>query len=138
MINLDPKEGLGLKTQSVKAPDQGNFYSASLNIHPQAWLKISMDPFITQAITGGVIIPLNGSRPKRSPTQEELACRSKDPVVEKAISELLQQGAVVEVPANLDVFLSKVFTVPKMKRGQEYGRRFILSLKVSNLLPSCK
>ena len=136
MINLDPKEGSGLKTQSVKVPDQGNFYSASLCNHSQAWLKISKDLFITQAITEGVKIPLKGSPPTRSPSQEELAFRSKDPVVEEAVSELLHLGAVVEVPADSEVFLSKVFTVPKLERGQEYGRRFILNLKVSNHLPS--
>ena len=32
---------------------------------------------------------------------------------------------------NDEVFLSRVFTVPKMERGKEYGRRFILNLKVS-------
>ena len=116
-------------------PDQGNFYSASLSTHTQAWLKISKDPFIIQAISGGVRIPLSGSPPTRSPTQEELACKSKDPVVEKAISELLRLGAVVEVPADSEVFLSRVFTVPKLERGQEYGRRFILNLKVRYHLP---
>ena len=30
-------------------------------------------------------------------------------------------------------FLSRIFTVPKMERGKEYGRRFILNLKVSSL-----
>ena len=29
------------------------------------------------------------------------------------------------------VFISRVFTVPKLERGIEYGRRFILKLKVS-------
>ena len=29
------------------------------------------------------------------------------------------------------VFLSRVFTVPKTERGRDYGRRFILNLKVS-------
>ena len=28
------------------------------------------------------------------------------------------------------VFISHVFTVPKMERGIEYGKRFILNLKV--------
>ena len=55
--------------------------------------------------------------------------------MEKAISELLSLGAVVEVPADSEVFLSRVFTVPKLERGQEYGRRFILNLKVRYHLP---
>ena len=29
------------------------------------------------------------------------------------------------------VFISRVFTVPKLERGIEYGKRFILNLKVS-------
>ena len=41
--------------------------------------------------------------------------------------------AVQEVHENDEVFLSRVFTVPKMERGKEYGRRFILNLKVSCL-----
>ena len=48
--------------------------------------------------------------------------------------ELLILNAVQEVHENKDkVFLSRVFTVPKMERGKEYGRRFILNLKVSSL-----
>ena len=29
------------------------------------------------------------------------------------------------------MFISRVFTVPKLERGIEYGKRFILNLKVS-------
>ena len=42
-------------------------------------------------------------------------------------------NAVREVDVKEKVFLSRVFTVPKLERGKEYGRRFILNLKVSNL-----
>ena len=52
-------------------------------------------------------------------------------MLEKAISELLSLGAVAEVSVNSEVFISRVFTVPKTERGVEYGRRFILNLKVS-------
>ena len=37
------------------------------------------------------------------------------------------------MPENAEVFLSRVFTVPKTERGEEYGTRFILNLKVSLL-----
>ena len=39
--------------------------------------------------------------------------------------------AVRQVDVQEKVFLSRVFTVPKLERGIEYGRRFILNLKVS-------
>ena len=50
-----------------------------------------------------------------------------------SLQELLELKAVQEVPRNDEVFLSRVFTVPKTERGKEYGRRFILNLKVSLL-----
>ena len=46
---------------------------------------------------------------------------------------MLNLNAVQEVHENDEVFLSRVFTMPKMERGKEYGRHFILSLKVSSL-----
>ena len=42
-------------------------------------------------------------------------------------------NAVQEVHKKDEVFLSRIFTVPKMERGKEYGKRFILNLKVSSL-----
>ena len=42
-------------------------------------------------------------------------------------------NAVRVVDVKEEVFLSRVFTVPKLERGIEYGRRFILNLKVSSL-----
>ena len=41
--------------------------------------------------------------------------------------------AVQVMPRDAKIFLSRVFTVPKTERGKEYGRRFILNLKVSLL-----
>ena len=40
-------------------------------------------------------------------------------------------NVVHQVDVQEKVFLSRVFTVPKLERGIEYGRRFILNLKVS-------
>ena len=114
----------------MKVPDHDQFRAASLSTHTKDWLKITQDPFILQAITG-VHIPLKGNPPLRCPTQGELDRRSTDPVLEKAISELLSLGAVAEVSVNSEVFISRVFTVPKTERGVEYGRRVILNLKVS-------
>ena len=116
-------------------PNQGKFRSASLSYHREDWLLITQDPFVLQAISG-VKIPLGRNPPTRCPTQKELNHRSEDPVLEKSISELLSLGAVTEVAVDSEAFISRVFTVPKVERGIEYGRRFILNLKVSNLLPT--
>ena len=48
-----------------------------------------------------------------------------------SLQELLELKAVQEMQEDDEVFLSRVFTVPKTERGKEYGRRFILNLKVS-------
>ena len=50
-----------------------------------------------------------------------------------SLQELLELKAVQEMQEDDEVFLSRVFTVPKTERGKEYGRRFILNLKVSLL-----
>ena len=44
---------------------------------------------------------------------------------------MLHLEAVSQVDEQEKVFISSVFTVPKMERGIEYGKRFILNLKVS-------
>ena len=87
-------------------------------------------PICLQAIRG-VEIPLLSTPPLRRATEQELKCRQTDPVVDEAITELLQLGAIKVVPRDSKVFLSKVFTFAKTERGKEYGRRFILNLKVS-------
>ena len=77
----------------------------------------------------------------------ELDERRVDPVIDKAVKavstqavsvslnnslqELLELKAVQEMQEDDEVFPSRVFTVPKTERGKEYGRRFILNLKVS-------
>ena len=126
-------QGFTQGTQSVLVPIQDPFYAASLSRHTEDWLQISQDPFIMQAISG-VKIPVTVTPPTRYPTQEELDFRKDDPVLEKAVSDLLALGAVSEVTAHSEAFISRVFTVPKRERGVEYGRRFILNLKVSHRL----
>ena len=44
---------------------------------------------------------------------------------------MLLLEAVSQVDEQEKVFISRVFTVPKLERGIEYGKRFILNLKVS-------
>ena len=44
---------------------------------------------------------------------------------------MLDLNTVRQVDVQEEVFLSSVSTVPKLERGVEYGRRFILNLKVS-------
>lgn len=80
----------------------------------------------------GVKIPLHSTPPLRLATKEELERRETDPVIDEAIGELLKLGAIQTVSRDSKVFLSRVFTVAKTERGKEYGRRFILNLKVSS------
>ena len=54
-----------------------------------------------------------------------------DPVIDSTIQEMLTLNAIQVVDRKTQVFISRVFTVPKLERGKEYGRRFILNLKVS-------
>ena len=82
------------------------------------------------AVTG-LTIPFSTLPPSRLPTQEELTRKDEDPVVDASVAELLALGAAVIVPNTTSGFYSRVFTVPKMERGVEYGRRFIINLKVS-------
>ena len=88
---------------------------------------MTKDHICLQAISG-VKIPLKNAPPIRLATKEELDRRKTDPVVDEAIRELLELGAIQVVPRDSKVFLSKVFTVAKTERGKEYGRRFILNL----------
>ena len=60
--------------------------------------------------------------------------RNTDPVVDQNIVDLLQLGAIRKVSPEEEVFISQVFTVPKVERGVEYARRFIINLKVSFIL----
>ena len=54
-----------------------------------------------------------------------------DLVIDSTVKEMLNLNAIQVVHRETKVFISKVFTVPKLERGKEYGRRFILNLKVS-------
>ena len=97
-----------------------------------AWRQVTDDHISLQAIAG-VKIPLIGKPPLRCATKAELDEWRVDPAIDEAVKELLDLKAVQVMPRNAEVFLSRVFTVPKTKRGKEYGRRFILNLKVSLL-----
>ena len=113
-----------------------------------AWRQVTDDYISLQAIAG-VKIPLTGKPPLCCATKVELEERRVDPVIDEAVKvvstqavlvslnnslqELLELKVVQEVPRNDEVFLSRVFTVPKTERGKEYGRGFILNLKVSLL-----
>ena len=74
-------------------------------------------------------IPLKDLPPCRLPTREELLNVDEDPVVDASIAELLALKAAAVVPSNSEGFFSRVFTVPKMERGVEYARRFIIKLE---------
>ena len=140
--------GPGPRTQSVTVPQQGQFIAGALTRHLDAWRQVTEDYVSLQAIVG-VKIPLIGKPPVRRASRAELDERRVDPVIDEAVKvvstqavlvslinspqELLNLKAVQEMQEDDEVFLSRVFTVPKMERGKEYGRRFILNLKVSFL-----
>ena len=129
-------------------PNQGQFVAGALTRHVEEWSQVTDDYVSLQAIVG-VKIPLTGKPPVRRASRAELDERRLDPVIDEAVKvvstqevlvslinspqELLNLKAVQEMQENDEVFLSRVFTVPKMERGKEYGRRFILNLKVSLL-----
>ena len=109
------------------------FQSAVLKKHLQDWQEITQDPVTLQTVQG-VRIPLKYSSPLRYPLEHELTSRDVDPVVDTAIKELLKLKAIQEVQRETPVFISKVFTVPKLERGKKYGKRFILLILVRGQL----
>ena len=138
--------GPGPRTQSVTVPQQGQFIAGALTRHLNAWRQVTDDYVSLQAIVG-VKIPLVGKPPVRRASRAELDERRVDPIIDEAVKvvsiqavlvslinspqELLNLKAVQEMQEDDEVFLSRVFTVPKTERGKEYGRWFILNLKVS-------
>ena len=132
----------------MTVPNQGQFVAGALTRHVEEWSQVTDDYVSLQAIVG-VKIPLTGKPPVRRASRAELDERRVDPVIDEAVKvvstqevlvslinspqELLNLKAVQEIQEEDEVFLSRVFTVPKMERGKEYGRRFILNLKVSLL-----
>ena len=122
--------GPGLRTHSVIVPGQQHFKAGILSQFIGEWQKITTDPVVLQAVRG-LRIPLNHSPPLRLVTTEELTNMGHDLVIDSTVKEMLNLNAIQLVHKETKVFISKVFTVPKLERGKEYGRRFILNLKVS-------
>ena len=114
----------------MTVPAQGRFRAGSLKLHVKEWESITQDEFTLQSIVGvhihTVITPV-----VRPPSKAELQQRNTDPVVDQNIVDLLQLGVIRKVSPEEEIFISQVFTVPKVERGVEYARRFILNLKVS-------
>ena len=127
----DTSAGSSQQTQSVIVPKLGPFQAGVLSLHVKEWENVTKDYISLQAIEG-VEIPITKTPPLRLATELELSKRSVDPLVEENISMMLKLGAVKEIPRDSKGFFSRVFTVPKVERGKEYGRRFILNLKVSH------
>ena len=111
-------------------PGQVPFEAGVLSQYLGEWEQITSDPVSLQALQG-VRIPLKCTPPLRCASTEELSSKMSDPVVDSTIQEMLTLKAIQVVDRKTEVFISRVFTVPKMERGKEYGRRFILNLKVS-------
>ena len=122
-----------LETQKVILPPQENFVAGCLPAFQHKWKEITEDPLTLDAVTGFTIsfAPLP---PCRLPTHEELTAADSDVVVDESIKEILELKAAIVVPPDSPGFYSRVFTVPKMERGVEYGKRFIINLKVSFLM----
>ena len=92
---------------------------------------VVVEPARNAARTGTTIQePVGASTPfegeKSTPplcymTQAELVRR-------RVIQDLLQLKAIQVVTKDTKVFLSSVFTVPKLEGGREHGKMFILNL----------
>ena len=92
--------------------------------------RMGADHLGSSLLTG----PARGKNPTQmhsSSSTEELSSKRSDPVVDSKIQEMLTLRAIQVLDRKAEVFISRVFTVPKIERGKEYGRRFILNLKVS-------
>ena len=121
-----------LETQKVQLPTQKPFRAGVLKEHFEEWSEITTDPSCLENIQG-VIIPLERQPPLSRPRRKDLNEIRTDPVIDESVKELLELGVIHEIPVTKEVFLSRVFTVPKVERGVEYARRFIINLKVSYL-----
>ena len=113
--------------KEVVLPPEQVFSAASLPRFKETWKSITTDPVTLDAVSG-LTIPFRNLPPCRLPTREELLRLDEDPVVDASIAELLALKAAAVVPTNSEGFYSRVFTVPKMERGVEYARRFIINL----------
>ena len=121
--------GPGPWTQSVTVPQQGKFIAGELTRHLNAWRHVTDDYISLQAIVG-VKIPLLGKSPLRRASKAELDERRVDPVkvvstqaglvsLINSLQELLELKAVQEMQEEDEVFLSRVFTVPKARSMAE-------------------
>lgn len=119
-----------VETQKVILPPQETFVAGCLPAFQQKWNEITEDPVTLDAVVG-FTIPFDPLPPCRLPTHEELTAADSDVVVDESIKEILELKAAIVVPPDSPGFYSRVFTVPKMERGVEYGKRFIINLKVS-------
>ena len=111
-------------------PSQPPFVAGSLGSKVQEWAQITSHSTCMDIVQGRWLHFKDRKPPLRSLPQQILWEDQEDPALDEAISEMLDMKVIQEVPGDTPVFLSRVFTVPKKERGKEYGRRFILNLKV--------
>ena len=128
--------GVGLVKDIVNPviiPTQPPFVAGSLGLKVQEWVQITSHRECINIIQGRWL-HFKYQRPRvKPPCHQILSEMRQDPALDNAISEMLEMKVIQEVTVHTPVYLSRVFTVPKMERGKEYGRRFILDLKVCNL-----
>ena len=97
------------KTQSVIVPPQGEFVSAGLCRHITEWERVTKDTISLQAIRGT-------KKTTEVYTSSPLHDSSRAGHEEGDPGPAAAQGHTV-VPRDTEVFLSSVFTVPKLERG---------------------
>ena len=114
----------------VVIPPQPAFVAGSLGSKVQEWAHITSHSECLNIIQGRWLHFKGPRPPLNPPTQLNLLEYQEDPAMDKAISEMLEMNVIQEISVDTPVFRSRVFTVPKKERGVEYGRRFILNLKV--------
>ena len=130
IVVLPPSPTDNVVSKEVILPPQEAFVAGGLPNFIDKWKVITTDSVTLDAVTG-LTIPFVSLPPCRLPTQQELTRFDEDPVVDASVAEILALGAAIIVPNNSAGFYSRVFTVPKVERGVEYGKRFIINLKVS-------
>ena len=104
------------------------FKAGQLPLFIHHWTSISHDPTVIDFVWG-YKIKFSSPPPLRIPSIQELSLLSSSAIIDEEVMKMLGIGAVEEVPPSPG-FYSKIFAVPKVERGQVYGQRVILNLKV--------
>jgi hypothetical protein len=94
-----------------------------------AWLKITKDLWVLDTVKNGYQIEFNVFPQGSSFMNEIQFCKQKTEIVSTEIDKLLMKGAIKEVDAVEDQFISNLFLVPK----KDGSFRPVINLKKLNL-----